>query len=40
MTRLDHVRALRYIPRHVSHFLSQLSPGHMSYSGQTGVVAR
>src|SRR5262247_3819940 len=27
---LDHVRALRYIPQHVSHFLSQLSPGHMS----------
>jgi hypothetical protein len=31
--------ALRYIPTHVSHFLSQLSPGHMSHSGQTGVVA-
>jgi hypothetical protein len=26
-------------PKRVSHFLSQLNPGHMSYSGQTGVVA-
>jgi hypothetical protein len=24
----------------VSHFLSQFNPGHMSYSGQTGVVER
>ncbi len=23
-------------PKHVSHFLSRLSPGHMSYPGQTG----
>jgi len=37
---LDHVRALRCIPSHMSHFLSQLSPGHMSYSGQTAVAAR
>jgi hypothetical protein len=26
-------------PERMSHFLSQLSPGHMSYSGQTDLVA-
>jgi hypothetical protein len=27
-------------PKRVSHFLSHLNPGHMSYSGQTGARAR
>jgi hypothetical protein len=37
---LRSVRALRYTPQHLSHFLSQLSPGHMPHSGQTGMTER
>jgi len=40
MMRLDQGRARRYIRSVCLIFCLSLSPGHMPYSGQIGVMAR